>query len=136
MCLFRYEDDPEPEERIPAGLLYVPVRPGSCTGAVIRLFRTPLGTRTAVGFTTAARLTAVLGTGHPYIRLSDAVLRVMCEPLGAGLVTVDPALSAPPVTPVPAQAPDAADEAGVPAGARDRAPDPGRRPGPLPVRTV
>ncbi|WP_256987019.1 SAV_915 family protein [Streptomyces sp. BR123] len=135
MCLFRYENDPEPEERIPAGLLYVPVRPGSCTQAVVRLFRTPPGTRTAVGFTSAARLTAVLGAGHPYIRLSEAALRGMCEPLGAGLVTVDPALSAPPVTPVPAPAADAAGAEG-PAGARDRAPDPGRRPGPLPVRTV
>ncbi|MFD0266442.1 SAV_915 family protein [Streptomyces sp. NPDC127106] len=133
MCLFRYEDDPEPEERIPAGLLYVPVRPGNCTEAVIRLFRTPLGTRTAVGFTSPARLTDVLGAGHPYIRLSDAALRRMCEPLGAGLVTVDPALSAPPVTPVPARVP-----ARGPAGAQDpaQAPGAGRRPGPHPVRTV
>ncbi|MFD8417441.1 MULTISPECIES: SAV_915 family protein [unclassified Streptomyces] len=129
MCLFRYEDDPEPEERVPAGLLYVPVRPGSCTEAVIRLFRTPLGTRTAVGFTRPARLTAVLGAGHPYIRLSEAALRRMCEPLGADLVTVDPALSAPPVTPVPVRMPEGPREPGA-------EPDPGRRPGPLPVRTV
>ncbi|MFD7631795.1 SAV_915 family protein [Streptomyces sp. NPDC059851] len=136
MCLFRYEDDPEPEERIPAGLLCVPVRPGTRTEAVIRLFRTPLGTRTAVGFTSPARLAAVLGAVHPYIRLSYTALHRMCEPLGAGLVTVDPALSAPPVTqsqsPAPAPAPP-----GARADALAGAPDPGgRRPGPLPVRTV
>lgn len=51
MCLFQYDDDPEPEERDPAGSLYVPVRPGT-SAMVARLFRTPLGARTAVGFTT------------------------------------------------------------------------------------
>lgn len=49
MCLFQYEDDPEPEERGPAGPLYVPARPGTAQ-VVVRLFRTPLGARTAVGF--------------------------------------------------------------------------------------
>ncbi|MFE5614601.1 SAV_915 family protein [Streptomyces sp. NPDC056524] len=97
MCLFRYDDDPEPEEQVPAGPLYVPVRPGSGAESVIRLFRTPLGARTAVGFTSTHRLTAVLGEHQPYIRLSESVLRTLCEPLGASLVTVDPALSAPAV---------------------------------------
>ncbi len=109
MCLFRYDDDPEPDEQVPAGLLYVPVRSGG-GGAetAIRLFRTPLGTRTAVGFTSADRLTATLGEGHPYIRLSVTVLQRLCEPLGAGLVTVDPTLSAPAVKSVaaPEQRPD------------------------------
>ncbi|MFG2879385.1 SAV_915 family protein [Streptomyces sp. NPDC048337] len=101
MCLFQYADDSEPEEQIPAGLLCVPVRPGRGPAAVIRLFRTPLGTRTAVGFTNAARLTATLGQGQPYIRLSEPLLLELCEPLGADLVTVDPTLSAPAPTPTP-----------------------------------
>ncbi|MFI6144718.1 SAV_915 family protein [Streptomyces sp. NPDC051109] len=99
MCLFRYEDDPEPEERVPAGLLYVPVRPGRGAEAVIRLFRTPLGARTAVGFTRTDLLAATLGEGQGYIRLSRSVLRELCEPLGADLITVDPALSAPAAAP-------------------------------------
>lgn len=100
MCLFRYEDDPEPEEPLPAGLLYVPVRPGTGggPGTVIRLFRTPLGMRTAVGFTRPERLAATLGEGQRYIRLSESLLRRLCEPLGAELITVDPALSAPAAT--------------------------------------
>ncbi|MFE5486020.1 SAV_915 family protein, partial [Streptomyces sp. NPDC056527] len=97
MCLFQYADDPEPEEQVPAGPLYVPVRPGSGTETVIRLFRTPLGARTAVGFTRTSRLTEVLGEAQPYIRLSESVLRTLCVPLGADLVTVDPTLSAPAV---------------------------------------
>ncbi|WP_405527042.1 hypothetical protein OG592_05275 [Streptomyces avidinii] len=98
MCLFQYEDDPEPEERTPAGLLYVPVRPGTGAGAVVRLFRTPLGVRTAVGFTRPERLAATLGGGQRYIRLSESLLRELCEPLGAELITVDPTLSAPATT--------------------------------------
>ncbi|MFE7749647.1 SAV_915 family protein [Streptomyces sp. NPDC057428] len=108
MCLMSYESEPEPEEPLPAGPLYVPVRPGRGAEAAIRLFRTPLGTRTAVGFTSAARLTATLGTGQRFVRLSEALLRTLCEPLGAYLVTVDPALSAPAVTasiPRPGRAP-------------------------------
>ncbi|PWK64527.1 hypothetical protein BCL76_115171 [Streptomyces sp. CG 926] len=101
MCLFRYEDDPEPEEPVPAGPLYVPVRPGNSVGSgtVIRLFRTPLGVRTAVGFTRVERLAATLGEGQEYIRLSETLLRELCETLGAELVTVDPTLSAPAATP-------------------------------------
>ncbi|MFJ7586734.1 SAV_915 family protein [Streptomyces sp. NPDC097617] len=100
MCLFQYEDDPEPEEPTPAGLLYVPVRPGTGGGAgtVIRLFRTPLGVRTAVGFTCPERLAATLGEGQAYIRLSESLLRELCGPLGAELITVDPTLSAPAAT--------------------------------------
>ncbi|MFI1279449.1 SAV_915 family protein [Streptomyces sp. NPDC020858] len=97
MCLFQYEDDPEPEERVPAGPLYVPVLPGRAEVAV-RLFRTPLGARTAVGFTSAERLAATLGAGQRWIRLSEAALRAMAEPIGASLLTVDPALTAPAVT--------------------------------------
>ncbi|MFB7467840.1 SAV_915 family protein [Streptomyces sp. NPDC056224] len=96
MCLFLYDDDPEPEERTPAGPLYVPARPGGAH-LVVQLFRTPLGTRTAVGFTSPDRLTAALGADQPWIRLSEAALRAMAEPLGVRLLTVDPALTAPPV---------------------------------------
>ncbi|WP_329034800.1 hypothetical protein OHT61_03025 [Streptomyces sp. NBC_00178] len=98
MCLISYESEPEPEEPLPAGPLHVPVRPGRGTEKAVRLFRTPLGTRTAVGFTSAARLEATLGRGQASIRLSEALLRALCEPLGAHLVTVDPTLSAPAVT--------------------------------------
>ncbi|MFJ5830896.1 SAV_915 family protein [Streptomyces sp. NPDC093089] len=105
MCLFQY-DDPEPEEPSPAGPLYVPVRPGT-RAVVVRVFRTPLGSRTAVGFTTLERLTTTLGPGQPWIRLSGVVLRSLAEPLGAELSTVDPTLTAPAVTSpeAPAQAP-------------------------------
>ncbi|MGZ9935115.1 SAV_915 family protein [Streptomyces sp. NC-S4] len=97
MCLFQYDDDPEPEERVPAGPLYVPVLPGRAE-VVVRLFRTPLGARTAVGFTSAERLAATLGPGRPWIRLSESALRAMAGPVGASLLTVDPTLTAPAVT--------------------------------------
>lgn len=75
--------------------LYVPVRQGPA-GAVVRLWRTPFGTRTAVAFTTDRRLRSVLGPCEPWIRLSEAALRRMAEPLGAHLLTVDPVLTARP----------------------------------------
>ncbi|MEU1296284.1 SAV_915 family protein [Streptomyces sp. NPDC005840] len=94
MCLFRYDDDPDPEERTPARPLYVPVR---VTGAdsVLRVFRTPLGARTAVGFTSRARLAQTLGAGQPCIRLAEAALRALTGPMGVTRLTVDPTLSAP-----------------------------------------
>lgn len=101
MCLFTYDNDPEPEERDPAGPLYVPVRPGSAEVAV-RMFRTPLGVRTAVGFTTHDRLAETLGADQPWVRLDEAVLRVISAPVGAALVTVDPTLTAPQATGSPA----------------------------------
>ena len=116
MCLYRYEDDPEPEERVPAGLLYVPARPGGAR-VVVRLFRTPLGARTAVGFTSPDRLAATLGAEQPWIRLSRSALRALAEPLGAVPLTVDPTLTAPPVTPVP----EAAAEPGTEAAAEPAA---------------
>ncbi|MGV9704708.1 SAV_915 family protein [Streptomyces sp. NPDC003483] len=87
-------EDPEPAERFPAGALFVPVRPGSA-GCTARLFRTPLGERTAVGFTSERRLTATLGPGHAWIRLAEPALRALAEPLGVTTVTVDPSFSAP-----------------------------------------
>lgn len=103
MCLFRYDDDPEPEERTPAGPLCVPVRPGGAE-VVLRLFRTPLGARTAVGFTSPDRLSATLGAEQSWIRLSEAALRAMTGPLGVPLLTVDPTFTAPAVTTGPAVA--------------------------------
>ncbi|MGW8765084.1 SAV_915 family protein [Streptomyces sp. NPDC055815] len=97
MCLYQYDDDPEPEEPDPAGPLYVPVRPGT-QAVALRAFRTPLGSRTAVGFTTVEGLTATLGAEQPWIRLSEPVLRSLAEPLGIDLLTVDPTLTAPAVT--------------------------------------
>ncbi|WP_377266820.1 SAV_915 family protein [Peterkaempfera sp. SMS 1(5)a] len=100
----QHAEDPEPSERIPAGPLFVPVRPGP-TGYVTRLFRTPLGSRTAVGFTTEQRLAAALGPEQAWVRLAEPALRALAEPLGAATLTVDPQLVAPAVRPVPAPAP-------------------------------
>ncbi|MFB6943866.1 MULTISPECIES: SAV_915 family protein [unclassified Streptomyces] len=116
-------DDPEPLEPGPAGTLFVPVRPGPvglATGWTARFFRTPLGDRTTVGFTSAHRLAATLGNGQPWIRLSEPALRALGTPLGVTVLTVDPQLTA--------QAPGRA----VPATAtaRVRRPDPYPRSGP------
>lgn len=86
--------DAEPSERVPAGLLYVPVRSGPA-GCTARFFRTPLGGRTAVGFTSAARLAATLGPEQASIRLSEPALRALAAPLGVTALTVDPQFSAP-----------------------------------------
>ena len=108
MAELRHDDDPEPADRFPAGPLYVPVRPGP-SGCTARLFRTPLGGRTAVGFTSARRLVATLGPGQAWIRLAEPALRALAAPLGVTTVTVDPQLTAPAPAPVrsaiPAPAP-------------------------------
>ncbi|QCX74986.1 hypothetical protein C9F11_06430 [Streptomyces sp. YIM 121038] len=94
-------EDPEPAERGPAGPLFVPVRPGPA-GCIARLFRTPVGGRTAVAFTTEQRLAATLGARQPWIRLAEPALRALTEPLGVTGVTVDPRLTSDtPATPVP-----------------------------------
>ncbi|MFF8960198.1 SAV_915 family protein [Streptomyces sp. NPDC014894] len=85
----------DPDEPRPAGLLYVPVRLGSAGGRRLRFLRTPLGTRTAVGFTSRERLVRVMGAGQPWIRLAEPALRSLAEPLGVTVVTVDPRLTAP-----------------------------------------
>ncbi|MFE1762859.1 SAV_915 family protein [Streptomyces angustmyceticus] len=84
-----YAEDPEPADRVPAGLYFVPVRSGPA-GCTARLFRTPLGGRTAVGFTSLQRLVAALGSDQPWIRLSEPALRALAEPVGARVLTVDP----------------------------------------------
>ncbi|WP_031486463.1 SAV_915 family protein [Streptomyces bicolor] len=88
------DEDPEPSERFPAGPLYVPVRPGQAACAA-RLFRTPIGDRTAVGFTSRRKLTATLGPDQPWIRLAEPALRSLTAPLGVTTVTVDPRFCAP-----------------------------------------
>ncbi|MEU5894809.1 SAV_915 family protein [Streptomyces venezuelae] len=98
MAELLYAEDPEPCEPGPAGPLFVPVRPGPA-GCVARLFRTPVGGRTAVAFTTPRLLSAALGPRQPWIRLSERALRSLAEPLGVSEVTVDPRLAAHPVGP-------------------------------------
>ncbi|CAL9286387.1 SAV_915 family protein [Streptomyces sp. SudanB182_2057] len=88
-----YGDDPEPSDRFPAGPLYVPVRPGP-SGSVVRLFRTPLGDRSAVGFTSERGLVAALGAGQAWIRLAEPALRTLTAPLGVTTVTIDPPFTA------------------------------------------
>ncbi|MFF4960331.1 SAV_915 family protein [Streptomyces sp. NPDC001222] len=86
-------EDPEPSDRFPAGPLLVPVRPGP-SGCVARIFRTPLGHRTAVGFTSEHRLIAALGPEQTWIRLAEPALRALTALLGVTTVTVDPAFTA------------------------------------------
>ncbi|WP_420709449.1 SAV_915 family protein [Streptomyces sp. NRRL F-5681] len=94
-------DAPARDARPRPGLLFVPVR-ATDAGPVLRMFRTPLGERTAVGFTARDLLTATLGAGHAAIRLAEPALRLLVEPLGVDRVVVDPALSAPAVSRAPA----------------------------------
>ncbi|GAA1902937.1 SAV_915 family protein [Streptantibioticus ferralitis] len=86
-------EDPEPEERRPAGPLFVPVRPGPA-GQALRVCRSPRGIRTAVAFTSERRLTTAFGPEQPWIRLAEPALRALAEPLGVRELTVDPRLSA------------------------------------------
>jgi hypothetical protein len=104
MAALLFGDDPEPSDPTPAGPLYVPVRPGP-SGCAARLFRTPLGERTAVGFTSLLRLTATLGPDQPWIRLAEPALRALTAPLGVTALTVDPQFTAPATRPAPAPAP-------------------------------
>ncbi|MFI1972289.1 SAV_915 family protein [Streptomyces cinnamoneus] len=89
-------DDGDPSHPGPARPLYVPVRPCP-TGFALRLFRTPLGTRTAVAFTTRRRLVDCLGPAVPSVRLALPAVSALAAPLGVTEVSVDPQLSAPPV---------------------------------------
>lgn len=102
-----YGEDPEPSDRFPAGLLFVPVRPGPSRCAA-RLFRTPLADRTAVAFTSQRRLTATLGSDQAWIRLAEPALRALTAPLGVTTVTVDPQFTAPAPTPVRPAVPESA----------------------------
>lgn len=117
MAELRCGEDPEPSDRFPAGPLYVPVRPGPA-GCATRLFRTPLGGRTAVAFTSVRGLTATLGADQPWIRLAEPALRALTAPLGVTTLTVDPHLTA------MGPAPDATDPARVAARPPGVATDP------------
>ncbi|CAL9356305.1 hypothetical protein SUDANB21_00575 [Streptomyces sp. enrichment culture] len=77
----------------------MPVRPGPF-GCAVRLFRTPLGERTTVGFTSGRRLRATLGDDQSSICLSEPALRAPAAPLGVNTVTVDPLFTAPAPLPV------------------------------------
>jgi hypothetical protein len=99
-------EDPEPLDRVPAGhQLYVPVRSGPA-GCTTRFFRTALGGRTAVAFTSERLLRRTLGDDQPWIRLSEPALRALGAPLGVDEVRIDPRLTAPAaVTPAPVPEP-------------------------------
>ncbi|MFD3513067.1 SAV_915 family protein [Streptomyces sp. NPDC058657] len=99
-----YSEDPDPEEQHPAARFHVPVRPGS-DGCALRFFRTPVGVRAVVAFTTVERLRAVLGRKQPCIPLSEAALRDLAGPLGVGTLIVDPVLTAPAAAHAPAASP-------------------------------
>ncbi|WP_346768395.1 SAV_915 family protein [Streptomyces sp. R301] len=124
--------DPEPVEPAPAGRLCVPVRPGR-HGVTTRLYRTPVGARTAVAFTTPERLHATLGTEQPWIPLAEAALRALTHPLGVHTLTVDPALTAP-FTPAPESVPERVPEPAPGAMPADT-PAPTPTPAPAPVAT-
>ena len=133
-------EDPEPLDRVPAGhALFVPVRSGPA-GCTTRFFRSALGTRTAVAFTTRQRLHQTLGADHPFIRLAEPALRAMAAPLGVTTLRIDPRLSARPAAPTPAATPATTTTAigrpvaatpPMPAG--DPAPVPTAGPAPVPA---
>ncbi|MFC6065282.1 SAV_915 family protein [Streptomyces ochraceiscleroticus] len=86
-------EEPEARGQGRAGALYVPVRPGPA-GYAARLFRTPLGERTAVGFTTLQQLVSTLGPGQAWIKLSEPALRALTVPLGITRLLLNPSLAA------------------------------------------
>ncbi|MBM9510317.1 SAV_915 family protein [Actinacidiphila acididurans] len=96
MTVHADSEDAEPLEPGPAGhALFVPVRPGPA-GCTTRFFRTAMGGRTAVAFTSERALVRALGPDRPWIRLSEPALRALAEPLGVTDLRIDPVLSAPP----------------------------------------
>ena len=92
--------DPSPTSVRSPGVLFVPARPGPhCL--VARMFRNPMGQRTAVGFTSASKLTVTLGTSHGYTRLCERALRELAALQGITELTIDPPLAAPTATSTP-----------------------------------
>ncbi|MEO3856870.1 SAV_915 family protein [Acrocarpospora sp. B8E8] len=77
--------------------LFVPIRIGA-SFLSLRLFRTPSDTRTAVAFSSSARLAEVLGTEQPWTRISEYGLRGLLQDLGIVGLVVDPTATM--VTPV------------------------------------
>ncbi|MFF2898844.1 SAV_915 family protein [Streptomyces sp. NPDC057966] len=90
----RPDEDPDPLRPSRTGALLVPVRPGP-GGYCARLFRTPLGVRTAVAFTHERQLALTLGQRQPWIRLSEPAVRALVAPLGIVGLVVDPLLAVP-----------------------------------------
>ncbi|MFD7495166.1 SAV_915 family protein [Streptomyces sp. NPDC059832] len=87
-------EDPDPLQRNRTGGLFVPVRSGPA-GHCVRLFRTPLGARTAVAFTHERQLLRTLGQRQTWIRLSEPAVRALVAPLGVVDLVVDPLLAVP-----------------------------------------
>ncbi|MEV8453280.1 SAV_915 family protein [Streptomyces sp. NPDC052095] len=87
-------EDPDPLRAGRTGTLFVPVRPGPA-GCCARLFRTPLGERTAVAFTGERQLVRALGVRQHWIRLSEPAVRALVAPLGVTGLVVDPLLAVP-----------------------------------------
>lgn len=87
-------EDPDPLHPHRPGVLFVPVRPG-LVGYCARLFRTPLGVRTAVAFTDERQLARTLGQQQAWVRLSEPAVRALVAPLGIVGLTVDPLMTAP-----------------------------------------
>lgn len=81
--------------------VFVPVR-ASHNCLVLRLFRTPLGERTAVAFTSEQRLVATFGPDQAWTLLSEPFLRHEAARHGVALLTVDPTFAAPAPQPLPA----------------------------------
>ncbi|MEV4927250.1 SAV_915 family protein [Streptomyces roseoverticillatus] len=92
----RHGSGPHPTS---TGRLFVPVGKRRSVH-LIRLFRTPLGGRTVIGFTSRARLAGELGDDQACVELAEPTLRALAEPLGVTRLIVDPHLVA---APLPAQ---------------------------------
>ncbi|MFE6666447.1 SAV_915 family protein [Streptomyces sp. NPDC057697] len=88
------QEDPDPLQPDRAGALFVPVRPGPA-GCCARLFRTPLGVRTAVAFTDERQLIRTLGRRQAWVRLAEPAVRALVAPLGVVELVVDPRLAVP-----------------------------------------
>ncbi|MFB6819789.1 SAV_915 family protein [Streptomyces sp. NPDC056347] len=87
-------EDPDPLRPGRTRTLFVPVRPGPA-GCCARLFRTPLGERTAVAFTGERQLVRALGGRQHWIRLSEPAVRALAAPLGVTALVIDPLLAVP-----------------------------------------
>ncbi|MFI2609201.1 SAV_915 family protein [Kitasatospora sp. NPDC018619] len=78
---------------------HVPVTPSTTGGtSALRLFRLRDGRRCAVGFSSPAALTALLGPDHAHAELGEPALRALAAPLGIDTLVLDPRLVAPSVS--------------------------------------
>jgi hypothetical protein len=73
--------------------MVVPVRTVSGTVS-LRCGRLPTGERSAIAFTTEARLVEVMGADQPWIHLNERAMKAMLAPLGVTRIQVDPGLIA------------------------------------------